>query len=48
MKPCPERDSEKVYRHKTPVSASGGYGPILLPHLNASIFSSSNASLGGR
>ena len=36
MKPCPECNSNKVYRFKKDVDANGGYGPELLPNLNSS------------
>lgn len=36
MRPCPECYSNKIYRYKKDVDASGGYGPDLLPKLNTS------------
>jgi hypothetical protein len=39
MKPCPECDSDKVYRYKKPITAAGGDGPYLLPKLNSGLFS---------
>ena len=40
MKPCPECNSENVYKYSKPISAMGGYGPDLLPDLKSSFFSS--------
>lgn len=39
MKPCPECNSEKVYRYKKDIDSQGGYGPELLPKLSPNIFS---------
>lgn len=39
MKPCPECNSDKVYRYKEYVDAEGPYGPSLLPRLASGIFS---------
>ncbi|MCB0032915.1 MAG: hypothetical protein KDE51_02755 [Anaerolineales bacterium] len=40
MKPCPECNSNKVYRYKKYIDATGGYGPELLPKLNTSWYAS--------
>ena len=40
MKPCPECNSEKVYRYKKHIAAIGGDGPDLLPKLGSGLFSS--------
>lgn len=39
MKPCPECNSDKVYRYKSEIDSQGGYGPELLPKLASGIFS---------
>ena len=38
MKPCPECQSENVYRYKETIDALGGHGPDLLPKLGNSLF----------
>lgn len=40
MKPCPECNSDRVYRYKKPVPAATGEGPNLLPKLNPGMLSS--------
>lgn len=40
MKPCPECNSDKVYRYKKTIDAEGGHGPDLLPKLASGWFSS--------
>lgn len=40
MKPCPECNSDNVYRYKEPIDAGGAYGPNLLPKLASGWFSS--------
>ena len=39
MNPCPECNSNNVYRYKEEVDALGGYGPDLLPKLSKNLFS---------
>lgn len=39
MKPCPECNSENVYRYKKFIDSAGGYGPELLPKLKPGYFS---------
>ena len=39
MKPCPECNSDKVYRYKEHIEAGGAYGPNLLPKLASGMFS---------
>ena len=38
MGPCPECDSENIYRYKKEIDALGGSGPDLLPKLSSGIF----------
>lgn len=40
MKPCPECNSDKVYRYKEEIDAEGGHGPDLLPKLASGILKS--------
>lgn len=40
MKPCPECNSNKVYRYKEEIDAQGGHGPDLLPKLASGILKS--------
>lgn len=39
MKPCPECNSNKVFRYKKAIDSQGGYGPDLLPKLAPGLFS---------
>ena len=39
MKPCPECQSNNVYRYEKYVEAEGPYGPNLLPKLAPGLFS---------
>jgi predicted nucleic-acid-binding Zn-ribbon protein len=40
MKPCPECQSNNIYRYKKYIDATGAYGPDLLPKLAPGMFSS--------
>jgi transcriptional regulator with XRE-family HTH domain len=40
MKPCPECNSDKIYRYKEEIDAEGGHGPDLLPKLASGILKS--------